>query len=66
MIQDQILKDFVSRSEFSDWFSRNDDTHRTEAILKSNPRNFEMDKRLASLEENIDRFVIWYLRCKFS
>ncbi|GJN87038.1 hypothetical protein PLIIFM63780_010620 [Purpureocillium lilacinum] len=54
-IQDQILKDFASRSEFSDWFSRDDDAPRTKVVLKPNPRNFEMDNRLASLEENIDR-----------
>ncbi|KAJ6440386.1 pgaD-like domain-containing protein [Purpureocillium lavendulum] len=54
-IQDQILKDFGSRSEFSDWFSRDDDVPKAKVILKPNPRNSEMDEKLASLQEKIDR-----------
>jgi len=58
-IQDQILKDFASRSEFSDWFTRDDVESRAKVVLKPNPRNLEMDEKLASLQEKIDRRVIW-------
>ncbi|UNI20714.1 hypothetical protein JDV02_006779 [Purpureocillium takamizusanense] len=54
-IQDQILRDFASRSEFSDWFSRDDAEPRAKVVLKPNPRNIEMDEKLASLQEKIDR-----------
>lgn len=53
-IQDQLLKDFGSRSEFSDWFSR-DDAPKAPVILKPNPRNIELDEKIAQLEENVKR-----------
>lgn len=54
-IQDQLLKDFASRSEFSDWFSRDDDVAKPKAVLKPNPRNIELDEKMASLEAKIKR-----------
>ncbi|KAF4345435.1 kinetochore mis13 [Fusarium beomiforme] len=54
-IQDQLLKDFAARSEFSDWFSREDDTPKAPVILKPNPRNIELDEKLAQLEINVKR-----------
>ncbi|PNY29871.1 Kinetochore protein mis13 [Tolypocladium capitatum] len=54
-IQDQLLKDFASRSEFSDWFSRDDDVAKPKAALKPNPRNIELDEKMASLEAKIKR-----------
>ncbi|KAK9415366.1 putative Mis12-Mtw1 protein family-domain-containing protein [Seiridium unicorne] len=53
-IQDQILKDFGSKSEFSDWFSR-EDVPRPPAIEKPNPRNIEHEEKIAELEERIKR-----------
>lgn len=53
-IQDQLLKDFAARSEFSDWFSR-DDAPKAPVVLKPNPRNTELDEKVAQLEENIKR-----------
>ncbi|GJN79009.1 hypothetical protein PLIIFM63780_002520 [Purpureocillium lilacinum] len=50
-IQDQILKDFASRSEFSDWFTRDDVESRAKVVLKPNPRNLEMDEKLALRRE---------------
>ncbi|CAH0016049.1 unnamed protein product [Clonostachys rhizophaga] len=53
-IQDQLLKDFSVRSEFSDWFSR-DEGPKAPVILKPNPRNIELDEKMAQLEANIQR-----------
>ena len=54
-IQDQLLKDFGSRSEFSDWFSRDDDMAKAPVVLTPNPRNIELDEKLAQLELDISR-----------
>ncbi|KAI9167680.1 Kinetochore protein mis13 [Paramyrothecium foliicola] len=55
-IQDLILKDFASRSDFSDWFSREDaDIPKAPVILQPNPRNTELDEKLVILEEKIKR-----------
>ncbi|KAF7542047.1 hypothetical protein G7054_g3 [Neopestalotiopsis clavispora] len=53
-IQDQLLKDFGSQSEFSDWFSR-EDVPRPPAIEKPNPRNIEHEEKIAALEERVKR-----------
>ncbi|RYC54036.1 hypothetical protein CHU98_g12173 [Xylaria longipes] len=56
-IQDQLLKDFSSRSEFSDWFAREEvpEAPRPPAIVKPNPRNIEHDEHIVTLEERIKR-----------
>ncbi|KAI1270573.1 hypothetical protein F5Y18DRAFT_368757 [Xylariaceae sp. FL1019] len=58
-IQDQLLKDFSARSEFSDWFGREDSQEevvpRPPPIVKPNPRNSEHDEKIAELEERIKR-----------
>ncbi|OBS14993.1 hypothetical protein FPOA_14021 [Fusarium poae] len=54
-IQDQLLNDFAARSEFSDWFSREDDAPKVSVLLRPNPRNMELDKKLAQLKTNIKR-----------
>ncbi|KAI1308528.1 Mis12-Mtw1 protein family-domain-containing protein [Xylaria venustula] len=56
-IQDQLLKDFSSRSEFSDWFAREEvpEVPRPPAIVKPNPRNIEHDEQIVTLEERIKR-----------
>ncbi|KAL7913931.1 Mis12-Mtw1 protein family domain-containing protein [Trichoderma velutinum] len=54
-IQDQLLKDFASRSDFSDWFNREDKAPKAPVILKPNPRNIELDEKLATLEARIKR-----------
>ncbi|KAK3684915.1 Mis12-Mtw1 protein family-domain-containing protein [Podospora appendiculata] len=53
-IQDQLLKDFGSRSEFSDWFSR-EDAPKPPVILTPNPRNIEHQEKIAQLEAKIQR-----------
>ncbi|KAM0361042.1 hypothetical protein ACHAPK_011773 [Fusarium culmorum] len=54
-IQDQLLKDFGARSEFIDWFSREDNAPRIPVVLRPNPRNMELDEKLAQLKINIKR-----------
>ncbi|PHH68932.1 hypothetical protein CDD80_7124 [Ophiocordyceps camponoti-rufipedis] len=54
-IQDQLLKDFASKSEFSDWFSRGEDGAKVQVILKPNPRNAELDEKMEALEAKIAR-----------
>ncbi|GAB1313935.1 hypothetical protein MFIFM68171_04145 [Madurella fahalii] len=55
-IQDQLLKDFGARSEFSDWFSREDvPKPPVPVVLKPNPRNVDYDAKIAELEAKIER-----------
>jgi kinetochore protein Mis13/DSN1 len=54
-IQDQLLKDFSSRSEFSDWFNREEKVPKVPVILRPNPRNIELDEKLATLEAKVKR-----------
>ncbi|KAK3370230.1 Mis12-Mtw1 protein family-domain-containing protein [Podospora didyma] len=53
-IQDQLLKDFGSRSEFSDWFSR-EDAPKLPVVLKPNPKNIEHDAKIEEKEAKIKR-----------
>lgn len=65
-IQDALLKDFGSRSEFSDWFSREDEPSdaatggkpKRPVIVKPNPINVEHEQKIAALEERIKRLVL--------
>ncbi|KAH6984012.1 Mis12-Mtw1 protein family-domain-containing protein [Ilyonectria destructans] len=54
-VQDQLLKGFAARSEFSDWFSRDDDVPKAPVVLMPNPRNIELDEKIAQLEINVKR-----------
>lgn len=56
-IQDQLQKDFSARSEFSDWFARDDtqDVPKPPSIMKPNPRNSEHDDKINELEERVKR-----------
>ncbi|KAJ4198901.1 hypothetical protein NW759_016216 [Fusarium solani] len=56
-IQDQLRKDFSSRSELSDWFSREDDMPKAPVVLRANPRNMELDEKRVQLEMNVKRCV---------
>ncbi|KAK3955340.1 Mis12-Mtw1 protein family-domain-containing protein [Pseudoneurospora amorphoporcata] len=53
-IQDQLLKDFGARSEFSDWFAR-EEAPKPPVVLQPNPRNLEHDAKIAELEAKIKR-----------
>ncbi|KAL8418088.1 hypothetical protein RB594_001635 [Gaeumannomyces avenae] len=56
-IQDQLLKDFGNKSEFSDWFSREDQPTVPEVkrpvVVKPNPVNIENEKKIYDLEASI-------------
>ncbi|KAK5987093.1 Kinetochore protein mis13 [Cladobotryum mycophilum] len=54
-IQDQLLKDFASKSECSDWFNREEDIPKAPVILQPNPRNIELDEKMKTLEAKIKR-----------
>lgn len=61
-IQEELLRDFTSRSEMSDWFSRpeheNGSTLSAEALAlvkKPNPRNLQNAAKLAELEQQVAR-----------
>ncbi|KUI60605.1 Kinetochore protein mis13 [Cytospora mali] len=59
-IQDALLKDFGSKSEFSDWFSREDEPSdpgkpKKPVVVKPNPINVEHEQKIAELEERIKR-----------
>lgn len=62
-IQDQLLKDFANRAEFSNWFGRDelpDDASKRPkkpVVLKPNPRNIEHEEKIAELEARIKRYV---------
>lgn len=63
-IQDALLKDFGSRSEFSDWFAREDEPSgaagakpKRPVVVKPNPINVEHEQKIAELEERIKRLV---------
>lgn len=62
-IQDALLKDFGSKSEFSDWFSREDEPPAAAApkrpvVIKPNPINVEHEEKIAALEARIKRYVL--------
>ncbi|KAH8839590.1 hypothetical protein MCOR01_008781 [Pyricularia oryzae] len=61
-IQDQLLKDFGNKSEFSDWFSREDEASEAEpkrpVITKPNPVNIENEKKIVELEATINRLKL--------
>ncbi len=60
-IQDQLLKDFANKSEFSDWFSREDEPQTTKVkksqVLQPNPRNIEHEQKILELEARIQRYA---------
>jgi kinetochore protein Mis13/DSN1 len=55
VIKESLLKDFGNKSEFSDWFNR-EETAPTKIVKKPNPRNGEIEDNLAGLEERIKRY----------
>ena len=56
MIQESLLKDFANKSEFSDWFNR-EESAPTKVIKTPNPRNIELEENLVGLEERIKLYV---------
>jgi kinetochore protein Mis13/DSN1 len=56
VIKESLLKDFAHKSEFSDWFNREESVPR-KIVKKPNPRNIEIEENLAGLEARIKRYV---------
>ncbi|KAE9375498.1 hypothetical protein N431DRAFT_454132 [Stipitochalara longipes BDJ] len=54
MIKESLLKDFANKSEFSDWFNREESAPPpTKVIKKPNPRNIELEENLVGLEARL-------------
>jgi len=52
MIKESLLKDFGNKSEFSDWFNR-EDLAPKKIVKKPNPRNIELEENLIGLEARL-------------
>ncbi|KAH9212187.1 Mis12-Mtw1 protein family-domain-containing protein [Leptodontidium sp. 2 PMI_412] len=52
VLAESLLKDFANKSEFSDWFNR-EESAPTKVIKTPNPRNIELEQNLGGLEERI-------------
>ena len=58
MIKESLLKDFANKSEFSDWFNREESVPPpTKVIKKPNPRNIELEENLVGLEARLKLYV---------
>ncbi|KAG9248621.1 Mis12-Mtw1 protein family-domain-containing protein [Calycina marina] len=55
VIKESLLKDFANKSQFSDWFSREESTIPTKIIKKPNPRNEELQDNIADLEARVKK-----------
>jgi kinetochore protein Mis13/DSN1 len=53
MIKESLLKDFANKSEFSDWFNREESAPPAKVIKKPNPRNIELEENLVGLEARL-------------
>ncbi|KAJ5377194.1 uncharacterized protein N7496_004603 [Penicillium cataractarum] len=54
-IQEEILKEFSSNSDLSNWFSREDVSPPTVVVKKPNPRNVQNTDKIKELEEQIQK-----------
>jgi kinetochore protein Mis13/DSN1 len=62
-IQEELIKDFASKSEMSDWWSERDQhvvdaDSKNERPKKPNPRNVRNEGRVRELEEQIRRYEV--------
>ncbi|RAH62743.1 hypothetical protein BO85DRAFT_482629 [Aspergillus piperis CBS 112811] len=55
VIQEELLKEFSSNSELSNWFGREDATPPTLVVKKENPKNIQNAEKIQELEEQIQR-----------
>ncbi|KAL4783191.1 Mis12-Mtw1 protein family-domain-containing protein [Aspergillus varians] len=55
VIQEELLKEFASNSELSNWFSREDTSPPTVVVKKANPRNVQNEGKIKELEEQIQK-----------
>lgn len=59
MIKETLLKDFANKSEFSDWFNREESVPQAKVIKKPNPRNVDLEENLVGLEARIKLYVLY-------
>ncbi|CAK40327.1 Mis12-Mtw1 family protein [Aspergillus niger CBS 101883] len=57
VIQEELLKEFSSNSELSNWFGREDATPPTLVVKKENPKNIQNAEKIQELEEQIQSYV---------
>lgn len=57
VITEQLLRDFGNKSEFSDWFSREDVAPPIKIIKQPNPKNVEAEKKVVELEVRLKMYV---------
>ncbi|KAK1731052.1 hypothetical protein CaCOL14_005640 [Colletotrichum acutatum] len=57
-IQEQLLKDFSTKSEFSDWFSREEEGPKKPVVYLPNPRNLEHQEKIEQLEQKVKRLKL--------
>ncbi|KAJ5115773.1 hypothetical protein N7456_000121 [Penicillium angulare] len=55
VIQDELLKDFSSNADLSNWFNREDINPPTVVVKKPNPRNVQNTDKIKELEEQIQK-----------
>lgn len=58
VIQEELLKEFGTKSELSSWFDR-EDTAPAVLVKKPNPRNLQNAEKLHQLEAELARYVTW-------
>lgn len=57
MILEELFKEFSTRPEFSNWLVRDQSVAPAGGrAMEPNPRNIELDKKMASLEARIQRY----------
>ncbi|KAL4998321.1 Mis12-Mtw1 protein family-domain-containing protein [Aspergillus recurvatus] len=54
VIQEELVKEFASNPELSNWFSR-EDTAPTVVVKKANPKNVQNQEKIKELEEQIQK-----------
>ncbi|GKZ21710.1 hypothetical protein AbraIFM66951_002373 [Aspergillus brasiliensis] len=55
VIQEELLKEFSTNSELSNWFGREDASPPTLVVKKENPKNIQNAEKIQELEEQIQR-----------
>ena len=55
VIQEELLKDFSTNSQLSNWFEREDVNPPAVVVKKPNPKNIQNADKIKELEEQIQR-----------
>ena len=58
VIQEELLKDFSTNSQLSNWFEREDVNPPAVVVKKPNPKNIQNADKIKELEEQIQRYII--------